>query len=74
MRPIVAGTVGFNNAMLEPEAHTQQLLGKMIENEAICTDFSSRFAAPETIWFDILQDAETCERYLGGFDLKQQAM
>ena len=74
MRPIVAGTIGFNNAMLEPEAHTQQLLGKMIENETICTDFSSRFAAPETIWFDILQDAKTCERYLGGFELEQQAM
>lgn len=68
MRPIVEGTIGFNNAMLEPKAHTQQLLGKMIENEAICTDFSSRFAAPETIWFDILRDAETCAAYLNGFE------
>ena len=68
MRPIVTGTVGFNDAMLEPAAHTQQLLGKMIENEAICSDFSSRFAAPETIWFDILKDAATCESYLANFD------
>ena len=63
----VAGTVGFNNAMLDPQAHTQKLLGVMAANEAVCTDFSTRFRAPHTIWFDILKDAATCDSYLAGF-------
>ncbi len=67
MRYVVAGTVGFNNAMLEPAPHTQALLGVMARNEAVCTDFSSRFAAPHTIWFDILRDADTCSAYVAGF-------
>ncbi|MGE0485324.1 MAG: styrene monooxygenase/indole monooxygenase family protein [Gammaproteobacteria bacterium] len=64
VRYIVAGTVGFNNAMLDPAPHTQRFLGAMAGNPALCTDFSSRFAAPHTIWFDILKDAETCDAYL----------
>ncbi|MGR8921492.1 MAG: styrene monooxygenase/indole monooxygenase family protein [Gammaproteobacteria bacterium] len=64
MRYIVAGTVGFNNALLDPAPHTQAFLGMMAGSPALCTDFSSRFAAPHTIWFDILKDAETCDAYL----------
>ncbi len=67
MRYRVAGTVGFNNAMLDPAPHTQALLGAMARDEALCTDFSSRFAAPHTIWFDILKDADTCNAHLARF-------
>ena len=71
MRYKVAGTVGFNNAMLEPAPHTQQLLGVMAENKDVCTDFSTRFAAPDTIWFDILKNAKTCKAYLEGFGVAE---
>lgn len=67
VRPMVAGTVGFNNAMLDPAPHTQKLLGAMAADPALCTDFSSRFAAPHTIWFDMLRDAATCDAYLEAF-------
>ena len=73
MRYKVAGTVGFNNAMLEPAPHTQQLLGMMVENKEICTDFSTRFAEPDSIWFDILKDANTCRSYLQGFAVAETA-
>lgn len=64
----VAGTVGFNNAILRPEPHTQRLIGAMAKNKAICDDFSTRFARPHTIWFDALKDAETCDAYVAGFN------
>lgn len=67
-RYAVAGTVGFNNALLDPAPHTQAFIGAMTRNEALCTDFSSRFAAPHTIWFDILKDAETCNAHLARFN------
>ena len=68
VRYLVAGTVGFNNAMLDPAPHTQAFLGAMAANPALCSDFSSRFAAPHTIWFDILKDSETYNAYLAQFE------
>lgn len=63
----VAGTASFNNAILSLEPHTQQLLAAMSTNESMCTDFSTRFRAPHTIWFDILKDAATCSAYMKRF-------
>jgi hypothetical protein len=51
-----------------PEAHTQQLIGAMSQNKAICDDFSRRFAEPHTLWFDVLKDAATCEGYMAKFN------
>lgn len=65
---MVAGTVGFNNAILDPAPHTQRLLGAMTENQAMCDDFSTRFAAPHTLWFDVLKDEQTCDAYMARFN------
>lgn len=73
VRYMVAGTVGFNNAMLELAPHTQRFLGAMFEDKTLCDDFSSRFAAPHTIWFDMLKDAETCDNYLAAHAATQSA-
>jgi 2-polyprenyl-6-methoxyphenol hydroxylase-like FAD-dependent oxidoreductase len=64
----VAGTVCFNNEILNPAPHTQQLLGAITENQAMCDDFSTRFAAPHTLWFDVLKDAQTCAAYMARFN------
>lgn len=64
----VAGTVGFNNAILAPEAHTQRLIGAMSESQTMCDDFSRRFSEPHTLWFDILKDAQTCDQYMAQFN------
>lgn len=66
----VAGTVNFNNAILEPAPYLPDLMYAMANNRPMCDDFTERFARPETIWFDILKDAETCERYMAGFEPK----
>ena len=64
----VAGTVGFNNAILAPAPHTQRLIGAMSQNKAICDDFSRRFAQPHTLWFDVLKDEQTCDTYMRQFN------
>lgn len=69
----VAGVVNFTNAMLEPNEHTRKLIHAMPENQAVCDDFSSRFARPETIWFDILKDTKTCEAHLAGLGVEDKA-
>ena len=61
------GTVNFNNALLDPAPHTVELLFAMAENQAMCDDFSSRFYRPETMWFEIMKDAETCAGYMNRF-------
>jgi len=63
----VAGTVNFNNAILDPEPYLPALLGAMSHNRAMCDDFTARFAQPDTIWFEILKDAETCDAYMASF-------
>ncbi|MFT4563779.1 MAG: hypothetical protein ACI9BW_003539 [Gammaproteobacteria bacterium] len=63
----VAGVVNFTRAMLDPNEHTRKLIHALPENQAVCDDFSSRFARPETLWFDVLKDSETCEQHIAKF-------
>jgi hypothetical protein len=63
----VSGVVNFTNAMLDPNEHARDPIHAMPEKQAVCHDFSSRFAHAESIWFDILKDSETCEKHLARF-------
>ena len=61
------GTVNFNNAILDPPPHVVELLFALANNQAMSNDFAARFAKPETMWFDIMQDAQTCGDYMARF-------
>jgi hypothetical protein len=63
----IEGTVKFNNAILNPQAHFLRLLHEMSINHKIADDFTSRFARPETIWWDILHSQEQTEKYIRSF-------
>ncbi len=64
----VAGTVNLNNAILDPEPHLPQLLGAMSQNPTMADDFTARFARPETLWWEVLKDADTCATYMARFE------
>ncbi len=63
----VEGTVNFNNSILNPQPHLFHLLQVMSTNQKIADDFTSRFARPETVWWDILQSPEQTEGYISSF-------
>ena len=69
----VAGVVNFNNALLEPNEWQRKLLHSFPHNQALVDDFSARFAQPETVWWDILKDEQTCQQYMAGFEAPTQA-
>ncbi len=62
-----AGTVNFNNAMLDPEPFLPDLLHAMSENADMADDFTRRFACPETLWWEVLKDEQTCQSYRARF-------
>ncbi len=63
----VAGTVNFNNAVLDPEPFLPGLFAAMSNNQALCDDFTTRFAEPESLWWEVLKDEQTCEHYMSRF-------
>ena len=62
-----AGTVNFNNAMLDPEPYLPELMHAMAENADMADDFTRRFACPETLWWEVLKDRQTCDAYMARF-------
>lgn len=64
----VEGTVNFNNAILNPQPQLLKLLHCMSGNREICSDFTARFARPETVWWDILINEEQTDSYISSFN------
>ena len=62
-----AGTVNFNNAMLDPEPYLPELMHAMAKNPDMANDFTRRFACPETLWWEVLKDQQTCDAYMARF-------
>jgi hypothetical protein len=62
-----AGTVNFNNAMLDPEPYLPELMHAMSDNADMADDFTRRFACPETLWWEVLKDRQTCDDYMARF-------
>ena len=65
-----AGVVNFNNALLDPNTYQRALIHRFPHDRALCDDFSARFSRPESLWFDILKDEQTCADYIAQFDAR----